>query len=47
MRDTGGELEATVGGPAVIALPDATLLVAPGWTAQALEMGGWLMERES
>lgn len=42
--DSGGTLEATVHGPAVIALPDATLLVAPGWTARALPMGGWLMD---
>ncbi|MCC6772849.1 MAG: hydantoinase/oxoprolinase family protein [Gemmatimonadaceae bacterium] len=42
--DSGGDLEATVHGPAVIALPDATLLVAPGWTARALPMGGWLMD---
>lgn len=46
MVDTGGELDATVRGPATIALPDATLLVAGGWTARALEMGGWLVERE-
>lgn len=44
--DSGGALEAVVAGPAVIALPDATLLVAPGWSARALPMGGWLMERE-
>lgn len=42
--DSGGALDATVRGPAVIALPDATLLVAHGWTARALEMGGWLLE---
>jgi N-methylhydantoinase A len=29
----------------VIALPDATLLVAEGWTARALPIGGWMMER--
>ena len=32
-------------GPAVIALPDATLFVADGWTARALPIGGWVMER--
>jgi N-methylhydantoinase A len=30
----------------VISLPDATLLVAPGWTARALPIGGWLLERD-
>ncbi|GMV09985.1 MAG: hypothetical protein AMXMBFR55_17190 [Gemmatimonadota bacterium] len=42
--DSGGALSAVVRGPAVIALPDATLLVAPGWTARALDMGGWILE---
>lgn len=42
--DSGGELSVVVRGPAVVALPDATLLIAPGWTARALEMGGWLLE---
>jgi len=44
--DDGGALDTTVAGPAVIALPDATLLVAPGWRARALEMGGWLLEAD-
>jgi N-methylhydantoinase A len=34
-----------VRGPAVVALPDATLFVADGWTARALPIGGYLMER--
>jgi N-methylhydantoinase A len=33
-------------GPKVIALPDATLFVADGWTARALPIGGYLMERD-
>jgi len=45
LRDDGGVLEARVEGPASIALPDATLLVAPDWTAAALPMGGWEMSR--
>jgi N-methylhydantoinase A len=45
--DEGGELEATVRGPANIALPDATLLVREGWTARALPIGGWLLERDA
>ncbi|HEY8793341.1 MAG TPA: hydantoinase/oxoprolinase family protein [Gemmatimonadaceae bacterium] len=32
-------------GPAVIPLSDATLFVADGWTASALPIGGYLMER--
>lgn len=46
MRDDGGPLDATVRGPATIALPDATLLVRDGWTARALPIGGWLLERD-
>ena len=45
--DDGGELGATVRGPATIALPDATLLVRAGWTARALPIGGWLVERDA
>jgi N-methylhydantoinase A len=41
------EPDATRHGPAVIALPDATLLVAAGWTARALPIGGWLLERDA
>lgn len=46
MVDTGARLEATVRGPAVITLPDATLRVAAGWSARALPMGGWLLEMD-
>jgi N-methylhydantoinase A len=45
--DGGGPLDAEVRGPAAIALPDATLLVADGWTARALPIGGWLVERDA
>ncbi len=45
--DTGGPLEATIHGPAVIALGDATLLVASGWTARALPIGGWVLEQRT
>ncbi len=41
----GGGAGRTVRGPAVIALPDATLLVREGWRARALAMGGWMLER--
>jgi N-methylhydantoinase A len=43
--DTGGVLAKVVTGPISIALPDATLFVAPGWTATALDIGGWMLER--
>lgn len=45
--DDGGELTVTVRGRRVIALPDATLLVPDGWTATALPIGGWLVERSA
>lgn len=34
-----------VAGPATVALPDATLYVAEGWEATALEIGGWMLAR--
>jgi N-methylhydantoinase A len=46
-RDDGGALDAVVGGRATVALPDATLLVTEGWTARALPIGGWLVERDA
>ncbi|MDQ6885933.1 MAG: hydantoinase/oxoprolinase family protein [Gemmatimonadota bacterium] len=45
--DRGAPLEATVRGPSVITLPDATMLIASGWCARALPIGGWLMERDA
>jgi len=36
-----------VRGHAVVALPDATMLVAQGWTARALPIGGYLVERDA
>ena len=46
-HDDGGPLDAVVAGEATIALADATLLVKAGWVARTLELGGWLLERES
>jgi N-methylhydantoinase A/oxoprolinase/acetone carboxylase beta subunit len=43
--DDGGVLHDAVSGRATIGLPDATLLVADGWIATALEIGGWQLER--
>ena len=34
-----------VTGPATLALSDATLFVAEGWTATPLDIGGWMLER--
>jgi len=45
--DDGGLAVAVVPGRHVIALPDATLLVAHGWTARTLPIGGWLVERDA
>ncbi|MFN8878477.1 MAG: hydantoinase/oxoprolinase family protein [Gemmatimonadota bacterium] len=45
-RDDGGTLARTVRGPVSVALPDATLHVALGWTATALGIGGWHLTRE-
>ncbi|MBC7897282.1 MAG: hydantoinase/oxoprolinase family protein, partial [Cytophagaceae bacterium] len=47
LRDDGSPCDVLVAGRAVIALPDATLLVAEGWTARALPIGGWLVERDA
>ncbi|MFN4771685.1 MAG: hydantoinase/oxoprolinase family protein [Gemmatimonas sp.] len=43
-RDDGRAMERTLRGAAVVRLPDATMRVAPGWTARALDVGGWLLE---
>ena len=42
--DDGRAMERTLRGAAVVRLPDATMRVAPGWTARALDVGGWLLE---
>jgi N-methylhydantoinase A len=46
-RDSGAGLDVTVRGPVAIALPDATMFVAAGWSARALPIGGWLVERDA
>ena len=45
VRLEGDGTQATVNGPASLALPDATLYVAPGWSARTLPIGGWMLER--
>jgi N-methylhydantoinase A/oxoprolinase/acetone carboxylase beta subunit len=35
-----------VHGPASIALSDATLYIAPGWTGRSLSIGGWMLNRD-
>lgn len=45
-HDDGREMTRTIRGPGVVRLTDATLLVAAGWTARALPIGGWLLEAE-
>jgi N-methylhydantoinase A len=46
-RDGGGAADVTLRGPSVVTLPDATLLVAPGWTARTLPIGGWMLDRDT
>jgi hypothetical protein len=43
---SAGDATGRVRGPAVIALPDAAMWVDAGWSASALPIGGYLVERE-
>lgn len=43
--DDGAALTRTLHGPAIVRLLDATMRVMRGWTARALPIGGWIMER--
>lgn len=44
-HDASGPAPGTrITGPATIALSDATLFVAEGWQAEALPIGGWMLE---
>jgi N-methylhydantoinase A len=45
--DDGGRFDARVTGPAVVALPGATLRIAPDWRGTAHATGGWILERET
>jgi N-methylhydantoinase A len=47
VRLTSDARPETLEGPVSLALPDATLYVAPGWTARTLSIGGWMLERSS
>jgi N-methylhydantoinase A len=35
-----------ISGPKVVTLSDATMVVAAGWSARPLQIGGWLLERK-
>lgn len=43
-EDDGRAMTRTLQGEAIVRLPDATLRVAAGWTARALDIGGWMLE---
>jgi N-methylhydantoinase A len=43
--DDGGRFETRLVGPAVVALPGATLRVAPGWVGTPHQTGGWRLQR--
>jgi len=43
--DDGRAMHRTCEGPSVVRLADATLYVAPGWSARTLPIGGWMLER--
>jgi N-methylhydantoinase A len=45
LTDGGGPCEARLAGPCSVVLPDATMFAAEGWTATALSLGGWMLER--
>jgi N-methylhydantoinase A len=45
LTDAGGPCTARLAGPCSVVLPDATMFVAEGWSAAALPMGGWMLER--
>ena len=44
--DDGRAMSRVLEGPAVVRLPDATMRVARGWTARALDIGGWMLEKQ-
>jgi N-methylhydantoinase A/oxoprolinase/acetone carboxylase beta subunit len=46
VKFAGGAAGKKLTGPHVETLADATMVVAAGWTARALEIGGWMVERE-
>ena len=44
--DEGLDYTVHLRGPSVVALPGATLRIAPGWSGVPHHTGGWLLERE-
>jgi len=47
LADGHDAAHAALTGPAVLALPHATLLVRDGWRAIPLPIGGWMLERDA
>ena len=45
LTSTASASSRSVSGPAIIPLVDATMRVEQGWTASALDSGGWMLER--
>ena len=43
-RDDGGRIDVKLDGPAVVALPGATLRIADGWSGVPDHTGGWRLE---
>ena len=44
-RSPSAQNQTPVRGPAVVTLSDATMVVADGWVARPLPVGGWMLER--
>ncbi|MBC7788672.1 MAG: hydantoinase/oxoprolinase family protein [Anaerolineae bacterium] len=47
MLDTNAPLDVRISGLAVVTLADSSMLVAQDWTARALPIGGWLLEKNA
>jgi N-methylhydantoinase A len=43
--DAGGPASTTLSGPSAVPLPDATMWIADGWSAEPLAIGGWRLTR--
>jgi N-methylhydantoinase A len=47
LTGTGSTRSKSLSGPAIVPLDDATMRVEKGWTATALAVGGWMLERNA